>query len=481
MLNLISKKIISEITNNFELFEKYLYTPTSIKDFKKFLINYRGMKVPGTPQSYNRDELSKQTAENIVNFFINIFAKEGLADHSEEEILIILNEVEMGVNLSLYYWFGLNDRNYQFRTLIHFFELDGVGSVFLTKNKHDFAVSLSEDGMRFGLASSEHEPKYMPVSKVCELNLFTEMASERVLFARIRTVQREICLLIDDWEHLNAILAVEYGRTFQDFQNLRTKKAEEDHLMVVSKMNARRDTLAQWCLESFCDFQEWIEKLFEFRKFSDDIYSELQAASVVLLSGLQKIFLPASVSRHRYCENVPKLLERYALSRVRMNKDDVSSRLLLQACQSALGKVFDATLFDFVDKKPFEWVFSFDPSAAIKSFSWSYSKELHLVLSAIYGVCCFKKSLPNPIDINFLSDIATTIQMPETFPADSNLNRKIYENEVNILDEKIQNTFKLLLNFIDKNVKDSKNTKELCQFIIKNLQPTQEALNGSIS
>ncbi len=481
MLKSTTMKIINEIENDFELFEKYLYSPTSIKEFKKFLINYRGMKVLDIPQTYNRDQLAKQTAENIVNFFINIFAKTGLAEHSEEEILDILNEVEESVNLSLYYWFGLNDRNYQFRTLIHYYELEGIGSVFLTKNKHDFAVSLSEDGIRFGLASSEHEPKFMPVSKVCELDKFTEKTSERKLFARIRTIQREICLLIDDWEHLNAILAVEYGRTFQEFQNLRSKKSEEEHIQVVNKMNTRRDTLATWCLQSFCDFQEWFERISLAKDFSDDIRLELEAASSLLLSGLQKIFLPASVSRHRYCASVPNLLERYALSRVRLNRNDVSSRLLLQACMSAQGKPFDETLFEFIEKKPFEWTFTFDPSSAIKSFSWSYSRELHLVLSSIYGVCCFKKSLPNSIDANFLSDIATTLQMPETFPPDADPIRKIFDNKIDLLDRKVQKVIQQLLNFLETNVKVTKNTKELCQFIKSNLQPAQESLNGSLS
>ena len=218
MQNSIIRKIVIEIENEFSTFEEYLLSPVQFTEFRHFLAKYRGMPDSDRHHSYDREQSAKQTAENIVNFFINIFSKNGLADADENEIIFILSEIEKIVNLTLYYWFGLNDRNYQFRTLIHFYEIDGIGSVFLTKNKHDFAVSLSEDGLRFGLADSAHEPKCMPVSKVCGLFSFDKSSKERELFARIRTIQREICLLLDDWEHLNSILAVEYGRTFQELQ-----------------------------------------------------------------------------------------------------------------------------------------------------------------------------------------------------------------------------------------------------------------------
>lgn len=120
MQNPIIKKIIIEIEKDFDTFEQYLLMPTFLKEFKGFLAKYRGMPAPDQQHSYDREQSAKQAAENIVNYFINIFSKIGLADESENEIIFILSEVEKSVNLALYYWFGLNDRNYQFRTLIHF-------------------------------------------------------------------------------------------------------------------------------------------------------------------------------------------------------------------------------------------------------------------------------------------------------------------------------------------------------------------------
>jgi hypothetical protein len=469
MQNSIIKKIIVEIENKFPTFEEYLLSPIQSTEFRHFLAKYRGMPEPDRQHSYDREQNAKQTAENIVNFFINIFSKNGLADENENEITSILSEVEKIVNLTLYYWFGLSDRNYQFRTLIHFYEIDGIGSVFLTKNKHDFAVSLSEDGLRFGLANSAHEPKCMPVSKVCGLSSFHEYSKERELFARIRTIQREICLLLDDWEHLNSILAVEYGKTYQDLQQSHNKKTEQAFEQVSLKMNARRDTLAQWCLESFCDFQDWITKFMSYKNLSDDIISELDAASGVLLSGLQKIFLPASVSRHRYCDSVLPLLERFAKSRIQLNEEDISSHLLLQVARSSMGKDFCIHLLEIVDKKPYEWKLSFDPSSALKAFSWSYSKDHHLLLCAIYSICFFRKISPNFIDAHHLSDIATTIQMPETFPPDL-LNRTIHQNKCDVSDDSFQKLFIILSNYIDNNVKITKHAEELCQYIRTSLQ-----------
>jgi hypothetical protein len=469
MQNSIISKIIIEIENEFSTFEEYLLSPVQFNEFRHFLEKYRGMPEANRQHSYYREQIAKQTAENIFNFFINIFSKNGLADVDENGIILNLAEIEKIVNLTLYYWFGLNDRNYQFRTIIHFYEIDGFGSVFLTKNKHDFAVSLSEDGLRFGLVESAHEPKCMPVSKVCGLFNFDKYSKERELFPRIRTIQREISLLLDDWEHLNSILAVEYGRTYQELQQSHNKKTEQEFEQVSLKMNAKRDTLAQWCLESFCDFQDWITKFMGYKNLSEDIISELDAASGVLLSGMQKIFLPASVSRHRYCYAVLPLLERFAKSRIQLNEEDFSSHLLLQSVQSSMGKDFCIRLLDFINKKPFEWKLSFDPSSALKAFSWSYSKEHHLLLCVLYAICIFRKVSPNFIDAHHLSDIATTIQMPETFPTDT-LNRTIHQNKCDVPEEDFQKLFIILSNYIDNNVKVTKHSEELCQYIRTSLQ-----------
>ena len=458
------KKIAMAIQNDFDDFENCLLAPTKFAEFKNFLAKYRGMFDNEFNPTYKIKQSALETAENIIQFFVKIFSKNGLADETEENIKIILCEAEKIVNLTLYYWFGLNDRNYQFRTLVHFFNIDGMGSIFLTKNAQDFAVSISEDGIRFGVAESNHEPKCMPVSKVCELSHFIETSNERNLFARIRTIQREICLLIDDWEHLNSILAVEYGHIYNNIQQNPNKENEEAFEEIVNKMNKRRDSLAQWCLESFCDFQEWLTKLLSDKTFSEDIRSELDAASAVLLSGLQKIFLPASVSRHRYCNEVLPLLEKFASLRIQYYDEDLSSHLLLQAVKSAMGYDFTLNVIEIMNKKPYEWKLSFDPSSALKAFSWSYSKEHHLLLCLIYGICFFKKTIPNSLDTNLLSDIATTIQMPETFPPDLT-NRTVHQKNIPLSEENFNIFVKTLFEFLNTNVKLNKQNEELCQYI----------------
>ena len=59
--------------------------------------------------------------------------------------------------------------------------------------------------------------------------------------------------------------------------------------------------------------------------------------------------------------------------------------------------------------------------------------------------------------------------MPETFPPDVT-NRIIHQNECNVSENEFQKLALILNNFLDKNVKKSKNTDELCQFIRTSLQ-----------
>nr|BFD32895.1 hypothetical protein GTC16762_25130 [Pigmentibacter ruber] len=465
------KNIVSEIEKNFPQFEEYLLSPSHIKEFKKFLSNYRGMNDQKFERTYELQRMSERIAESLVSFFTNIFSMQGLAEQNEKEIIEILNEVEKIVNLSLYYWFGLNDRNYQFRAIIHFYDIDGLGSVFLTKNNTNFAVSLSEDGIRFGLDTSNHEPKCLPVSKVCELSTFDIKTNERKLFARIRTIQREICLLVDEWEHLNSILAVEYGRIYYELQQNQNKSNLDAFQAITQKMNSRRDSLATWCLESFCDFQDWITCLLlenaNEKTLNEDILSELDATSGVLLSGFQKIFLPASVSRHKYTEDILNLLLKFSNSRLKLKEDDFSSFVLKQCVLCSLGKNIDDELISYVYKKPFEWIFSFDPSSAIKAFSWKYSKDIHVIITLVYGICLFKKISPNLIDYSFLSDVATTFQMPETFPDDQK-NREVFSFNASLSDDKYYSLVNIMNSLLENNTKKSKNNDELVLYI-KNL------------
>lgn len=469
MSNIIIQKIISEFEQDFDTFENYLLLSTEINEFKDYLLNYRGMPVKLNESSFQLSQFAKQFTENIISYFVNIFSKSGLFSCQNHEITNILCEVEKSVNLILYYWFGLKDRNYQFMTLIHFYNINNVSSVFLTKNNQDFSVTLTEYGIKFGSADSLHEPKCMPVSKVCALTNFYTPNDERVLFARIRTVQREICLLIDDWEHLNSVLAVDYGTKYHNLQQNYSKKSEEEFEAVSQKMNIRRDTLALWCMESFCEFQDWITFLKSKNNFNEDILSEIDAAAALLLSAVQKIFLPASVSRHRYCSEILPLFKKFAMSRIAMNSDDLSSHLLLQVIQSSEGKSFSNLLLSFIEKKPFEWSLTFDPSSALKAFSWSYSREHHILLCLIYTISYFRKIVPNFVNNHQLSDIATTIQMPETFAIDPQHKILNFEKS-DISSELFEKLYLIAKGYLEKNFKVTKNNEELYMFVLNGLK-----------
>ena len=132
-----SKRILSSIERQWNMLESFLTYPTKTPEFDSYLNNYRGLPNPFTSSTYKRHELAESSALGFLNFFINIFALEGLAELDKVHIDTVLQKVEKNVNLALYYWFGANDRNYQFRTWIHFFELEGLSNVFLTKEKQD--------------------------------------------------------------------------------------------------------------------------------------------------------------------------------------------------------------------------------------------------------------------------------------------------------------------------------------------------------
>ena len=69
------------------------------------------------------------------------------------------------------------------------------------------------------------------------------------------------------------------------------------------------------------------------------------------------------------------------------------------------------------------------------------------------------------MDSNLLSDIATTIQMPETFPHDLS-NRVVYDKKTNISDIDKQILINTLNQYLNNNVKINKNNEELIQYIL---------------
>jgi hypothetical protein len=422
------KKVMQSIEKQWGIFENFLLYPTKLVEFEKFLKNYRGLPISQGHVTFARGEAAEKAAVDLTNFFINIFSIEGLAEFSSIEIDIILEDIEKNINLSLYYWFGLNDRNFQFRTWIHFFNLEGFKTVFLTKEGKNYCVTLSENGISFAHTSNEDLPKIHPISKVLikdlealsvlqpnsNLNISQQLTKERFVFARLRTIQREICLLIDEWEYQNSILAVEYSNSMRMLQTHHTESIKLAHEKILLKMDIKRNFYAVFCLEALCDFQSWTNLIAN--NFSNaDILAEIDALSGLILSALQKFFLPASISRLVYKKEVIELFNKFFKLRLNYCPEDYSSSLVLQATESALGQKFNSELFSILNMKPYEWKFCFDPSAGVKAFSWAYNRIHHVTLCVIMGICYFKKSYSNNLDEFQFSDLVTSFQTQDSF------------------------------------------------------------------
>ena len=154
---------------------------------------------------------------------------------------------------------GLRDRNYQFRTIVHFFQLENFSELFLTKEGTHFVVSLNEFGFHFGAPESGlFKYSILPISKICDLK---NTKTERAIFSKTRTLQREVCYMIDEWEHINSILAVEFDIVSKALEKKINSQNQENQNHFFIKLNTRRNELATWCLETLCDFQEWINEV----------------------------------------------------------------------------------------------------------------------------------------------------------------------------------------------------------------------------
>jgi hypothetical protein len=419
--------------------ESYLLSVTKLSSFRAYLDTYRGLARSAKIDKSKRAEVEKMSVlagEGIISLLSDVFEKchtsEFVKDLTASEVDSLLRDFEKSVNLLFFYWVGEQNRNFQFRTFIHFLDLEGVGGKIFSHVDREIYVSFSEDGLRFGDAQSDHIPFLAPISRATLTPFFRTSFSELIagkdlsekvniekrFFARIRTVQREICLLVDEWEHRNAILAVEHVETREGLRRNPSEKTKELHAEANRKMGEMRNHLACWCLESFCDFQDWISTLRLCPDFSKDTQAELEALDALLLSGLQKIFLPASVSRHQYDLRAADLLQKWAHARIKYHHDDLATHLALSSMTLAAGHEQSNSdlLFAFMARKSYEWRLSFDPSSVLKSFSWSYSLKSHLFYTAFFTVCIARKLNPEPLDSFWLANVLGLLQMPETFP-----------------------------------------------------------------
>ncbi len=393
-------------------FEDLLTAPLSLSEFSSFITDYRGMAPKNYSLSRNVHEFSVSFLERLFLFLEDILNTCHLAEFSEDT-LNLREDFEANLNLALVYWFGNNDRNCQWRTLVHFLNLAGQERITAERDGRKYGIILSEFGITLGVMPPVRLPFRKPISQVLLYNrgeyLHPNQYSLKKLFAHLRTLQREICFMIDEWEYQNSILAVE-------FSMLQRQNELPYHENLIAQflnyMDAVRNAMAIWCLQTFVDVQNWICLI---SVKDTDIMDEVDALAKLLLSAVQKIYLPASVSRLKYQFEVAQLFLSFAQSRIEYCPEDFTAKLMQQCLKLVLGGNFDESLFEIFDQKPFQWKMSFDPSSALRAFCWAYSQEEHVILSSFMAYCYFKKSYKNQIDESMFFDLCCTYEMQQDF------------------------------------------------------------------
>ena len=422
--------LLRQFQVEFVRFEEILLSISDLPEFAPFLKNYGGLARRNQTQAQSQwlESLSGVVGGKLVGFFRNLFQGQSfLSSLSSEEISQLLGSFEAAANLAIYNWYGLGNRNFQFRTVVHFCLLEGLGDTLFETSESSYFLSFSEDGLRFGYAESQHIPNCLPVSNACALWEFSTPADflphqDSKVFARLRSVQREICFLIDEWEHRNTLLAVEHSLAREDYRAQPHAQTQELFQKTLQKMSVHRDLLAQWCLSAFVEFQGFVTAASLYSKHNSDIVAEIHATDSLLLSGIQKIFLPASVSRHKYHVDVSQKILNWAVVRKQSHPEDLALEMVRVAMSLALGQDESAHFVDvLLNSKSYEWKLDFDPSPGLKTFSWLLN-SLDFSVLTMSAICVFSKKInPSSLDNYWMGNLASLAQMPETFMPDAPL------------------------------------------------------------
>lgn len=248
----------------------------------------------------------------------------------------------------------------------------------------------------------------------------------------LRMIQREICALTEEWEFENAAMAHDFITAGQDRKSAQI-------------MAEGRDCLAIYVVASLSEFSAFVGLVFaEYgsRKESEsspegwgspiasernDIRAELEAAHAVLLASMQKVLLPASVSRHGYHLAVAAQIHEFANNLLSSYCEDYAIRLMaivmrqVKSVPSNARTLIDdcLQLYDDVNRSStLKWYLSHDPSPSLKSFSWAVLPNEFLLLVLVFGHLCWKRqSLQSQtFDETWSAILVSTLQMPKTFP-----------------------------------------------------------------
>lgn len=405
------KTVLIQLQAHWAYLGRIIQSVETVDGFSRFLTLYRGTVSHDCVLAPEAERDSR--IQLIIEFFQRLFEQFSDFGQIDEQHLEVL---EKGLNTSLYYSYFANDRNFQFRTFIHFldvesfdFSIEFKGSpIRFWVNEFGFALSMNDE---FGVF-----PRRFPLANVCEASRIIskiQMNPDEIHVAlnRVQLIQREFCLLIDEWEHLNSIIAVE--------QFAMRKSAPSDSETALKKMaliNAKRDGLAQWCVDSTAGVQEFISQLNRTESLTPDLVSEIEALDALVLSGVQKYLLPASVSRHVYAPEVLHELRRWVKARKLDEPDDLYLQFADICFSLALElQPEDIRIETLLSGRSSDWVLSADPSTAIKAVAWGLTPREHRYMTIALIVALELKTLPQNVDSYWLHAIASVIEIPSTF------------------------------------------------------------------
>jgi len=407
------KRLLEGLRHNWSAFSKSLASVEQHPQFNDFLSQYRGHAESVPVES--REPLRAFFLAHWKSSFIECFNQAALTaeDLSEE----FLKEFEASFNMVVHYWLGRNDRNFQFRTVVHFLGLADAQFAFEV-GEGRFSFRVSEWGLSFSQRGLfDAFPRRHSLARVCGVSSFVENAEpslpdEQKLFRTIRILQREFCLLMDEWEHCNSILAVKQF----SIRKLHQTDPEQGQAILM-EIASVRNALARWCVRSAADFQKFIARLGGRKSLHADVAAELSALDSLVLAGFQKFLLPASVSRHVYSNDVLIECLNWVDARLEIHPDDLFSLIGALVFHAALNREGDANaLCERILGRSFEWTLSADPSAALKSVCWGLTRFEHRFFSAALVVVLDSKLAPSILDSHWLQTLASVVEMPGTFP-----------------------------------------------------------------
>lgn len=420
-------------------FEKQLMSVGGHPKFSEYLRTYRGISEACEADSslaFFSGEVTRSTlkiVEDAMSSGMSGSREDPVPDFSD-----LLKMCEGALNLAIYFWHFPDERNFQFRTVVHFLNISPDPVLISKRTCPEFFLRITEWGVQLYEADDfEPFPFRLSLERACGLaNLQWDKGnSEQDNAARIaalRVIQREFCQLIDEWEHCNSILAV------RQFALRKLPPAEqEDARRIFAEISRSRDLLAEWCTGSAADLQSHVSNGLCIPDLDPDVKSELAATDALLLSGFQKFYLPASVSRHVYGEIVLQEFRRFNSERLRAEPDDMYALISGAAFSAALGCEVDWTnLIANLERKSFCWTLSADPSSAVKSVAWALTGPEHHLLTLLLILSVHAKREPNPLDSYWLQTIASVVEIPSTFGRERRLSESMPATPAQIADLK---------------------------------------------